>query len=72
MEHVLHACPTRFLTQKTFVILKKRWPNKKLLLARRACSLLFSIGGALISGVPSSVTSAFAPAFAFGQWPMGQ
>ena len=55
MEHVLHACSTRFLTQKTFVILKKRWPNKKLLLARRACSLLFSIGGALISGVPSSV-----------------
>ena len=34
----IQACPTRFLTQKTFVILKKRWPNKKLLLGRRACS----------------------------------
>ena len=26
----LQACPTRFLAQKTFVILKKRWPNNKI------------------------------------------
>ena len=24
----IQACPTRFLAQKTFVILKKRWPKK--------------------------------------------
>ena len=33
----IQACPTRFLAQKTFVILKKRWPNKKLFLGRPAC-----------------------------------
>ena len=36
----IQACPTRFLAQETFVILKKRWPNEKLFLARRACSSL--------------------------------
>ena len=33
----IQACPTRFLAQKTFVILKKRWPNKNLYLGRPAC-----------------------------------
>jgi len=33
----IQACPTRFLAQKTFVIFKKRWPNKNLFLGRPAC-----------------------------------
>ena len=42
LGHIKACCPTRFLAQKTFVILKKRilkkrWPNKKLFLARPAC-----------------------------------
>ena len=35
----IQACPTRFLAQKTFVILKNRWPNKNLFLGRPACPL---------------------------------
>ena len=34
----LDGFPTRFLAQKTLVTLKKRGPNKKLFLARRACT----------------------------------
>jgi len=34
----IQACPTRVLAQKTFVIFKKRWPNKSLFLGRPACT----------------------------------
>jgi len=33
----IQACPTRFLAQKTFVILKKRWPSNDSFLGRPAC-----------------------------------
>ena len=34
----IQACPTHVLAQQTFVILKKRWPKKKLFLAKPACT----------------------------------
>ena len=33
----IQACPTRFLAQKTFVILKKRWPSNDSLFGVWAC-----------------------------------
>ena len=40
-----HAPPV-LLAQKTFVIFKKRWPNKNLFLGRPAC-IFFFLGGVL-------------------------
>lgn len=46
----IHACPTRFLAQKTSDILGKRWPNKHSFLLVYLCTNLQSFYSYLLGG----------------------
>ena len=55
----IHACPTRFLAQKTFVIFKKRWPNKNLFLGRPAC--MYVVCTVLVYEIANTVPDGWSP-----------